>query len=131
MALRTPCVLGLALSVLLLSVPAHAQDCAEAVTQRDMTRCAELDFQAADADLNASYTSAMAFMRSVDDADPAAGAATQLRTAQRAWIPFRDAACEAEALPYRGGSIQPMVKLFCLERLTRQRTEDLNLLLPE
>ena len=48
-----------------------------------------------------------------------------LRDAQRAWIPFRDKACAAESNLARGGTMQSMLALNCMERLTRQRTEDL------
>jgi uncharacterized protein YecT (DUF1311 family) len=53
--------------------------------------------------------------------------AKMLRNAQRSWITYRDQACEAESTMARGGSMQPMIALFCLERLTRTRTEDLRL----
>ena len=48
-----------------------------------------------------------------------------LRDAQRAWIPFRDKACAAESNLARGGTMQSMLVSSCMERLTRQRTEDL------
>ena len=48
-----------------------------------------------------------------------------LRNAQRAWIPFRDRACEAESLAARGGTMQNQLYLMCLTRLTTRRTEDL------
>ena len=54
--------------------------------------------------------------------------AAALRDAQRAWIAFRDRACEVEGMRYEGGSIQPMIVAGCLERLTRARSEDLRLL---
>ncbi len=45
-----------------------------------------------------------------------------LRQAQRAWIPFRDAACESASAAYYGGTIQPLVHMSCLEQMTRDRT---------
>ena len=48
----------------------------------------------------------------------------KLRTAQRIWLQFRDANCEAEHELYLGGSAASMVKLACLEAMTRHRTEE-------
>jgi uncharacterized protein YecT (DUF1311 family) len=52
----------------------------------------------------------------------------KLRSAQRLWIQFRDANCEAEHELYSGGSAAPMVKLACLEAVTRHRTEELRVM---
>jgi len=95
-------------------------DCDNAMTQTDMNICSYQDYQAADVELNETYAWAM---------DRAKGygqtAADALRTAQRAWIPYRDAACEAEAVLYEGGSIQPLIMSSCLANLTRQRTDEM------
>jgi uncharacterized protein YecT (DUF1311 family) len=52
----------------------------------------------------------------------------KLRTAQRFWIQFRDANCEAEHELYTGGSAASMVKLACLEAMTRYRTQELEVM---
>jgi uncharacterized protein YecT (DUF1311 family) len=52
----------------------------------------------------------------------------KLRTAQRIWLQFRDANCEAEHELYSGGSAAPIVKLACLEAMTRHRTEELQVM---
>ncbi|MFQ2812649.1 lysozyme inhibitor LprI family protein [Aeromonas caviae] len=52
----------------------------------------------------------------------------RLRTAQRAWIAFRDAQCRYEVGVYEGGSMAPMVHSSCLTQLTEARTKDLNTL---
>ncbi|MDF1715341.1 MAG: lysozyme inhibitor LprI family protein [Antarcticimicrobium sp.] len=119
----------LALAALLLTAPAGARalDCSAPQTQSDMTQCAALMYQAADADLNLAYGLARGMARQLDAAGGAnaPGAERRLRDAQRAWIAFRDLACETESLLAYGGSMQPMLRLSCLERLTRARTEDL------
>ncbi|MBY6088863.1 lysozyme inhibitor LprI family protein [Maritimibacter alkaliphilus] len=119
---------AMALVLSALASAGQAQDCSAPVTQIDMTTCAGRAFETADAALNAAYTQAMALAK--ERGPVPAGQDTDadlLRAAQRAWIPFRDAACEAESTLARGGSLQPMLKLNCLERLTRQRTEDLKI----
>jgi uncharacterized protein YecT (DUF1311 family) len=48
-----------------------------------------------------------------------------LREAQRAWVTFRDLACEVESLVAEGGSMQPMIYSACLTTLTEERTDAL------
>lgn len=115
------------------SLPAHGQqeiDCGNAMTQLEMTFCAQKDWQEADAELNAAYQSAMAAMKQTDSylTDDLKGAATALREAQRAWIPFRDKACESYGFLARGGSMEPMLVFSCRADLTRQRSDELKAL---
>lgn len=130
MALRA-CLAGcaaLAMAVVPFSgVQAQQVDCAEPVSQFEMTACAAVLYEAADGDLNLAYGLAMAKAGDLD-ADLAADEVTgeaMLRDAQRAWIAFRDLACAAESNLARGGTMQSQLLYICLERLTRQRTEDL------
>jgi uncharacterized protein YecT (DUF1311 family) len=116
-------------ALLMLSAAAFAQqaNCNNPQTQTDMNICAGESLRAADGDLNADYKMARDEMRLLDsylDGDNK-GAAKALLTAQRTWIKYRDAACEAEGFTVRGGSMEPMIIATCLERLTRQRSEDL------
>jgi uncharacterized protein YecT (DUF1311 family) len=105
-------------------------DCSDPVTQMDMTYCAERDWQAADEKLNAAYGRAMSAMKRMDadlaDSPALAGAADALRDAQRAWIPYRDAACAAYGFQARGGSMEPMLIYQCRADLTGQRTRELD-----
>jgi uncharacterized protein YecT (DUF1311 family) len=118
----------LVFALLPLSAVAQESDCAEAVTQVDMNACAQAAWEAADADLNTAYGAAVDFMTGLDADLPEGerGAVEALRAAQRAWIAYRDAACAAEAFTVRGGSIEPLVRFACLERLTRVQTGTLD-----
>lgn len=109
------------------AVAAQEIDCAAPATQLEMTACAARGWQAADAELNRAYGVAIDRARAMDAglAPEQEPAEEMLREAQRAWIPFRDKACAAESLVARGGSMQPMLVYLCLERLTRQRSADL------
>lgn len=100
--------------------------CTGGATQADLDRCAEEAYAAADFALNEAFASAVAVAARMDR-EGEGGAEEMLRIAQRAWLPFRDSACELEALPFEGGSVQNMVRLGCLERQTRQRTADLRI----
>jgi uncharacterized protein YecT (DUF1311 family) len=116
-----------ALAVLLvLAGPAAAQklDCSAPVTQADMNDCAARDYQAADERLNDIYDLAVEVARGMDEHSEA-GVEETLRAAQRAWIGFRDLACELEGLQAEGGSMQPMLISSCLARLTWVRAGDL------
>jgi uncharacterized protein YecT (DUF1311 family) len=50
-----------------------------------------------------------------------------LRTAQRQWIAFRDANCQAAEIIYEQGTAGPVNGAACLEATTRQRTEELEM----
>ena len=111
-----------ALAVLTLCTAAFAQDqkkdpCAEAQTQTDMNICWGKEYKAADAQLNAVYRE---FTSKLSPEERA-----QLKTAQLAWLKFRDANCEFVADEYKGGSIRPMIAAICLADVTRARTSEL------
>lgn len=117
--------LALALGLMPFATPALAQDkaeCSNPQTQMDMNQCAGQDYEAADAELNTVW----AELRQARSDNPSWNAILE---AQRLWIPFRDAHCEAEAAPYEGGSIQPLIRLSCLAATTNQRTTQLHDLL--
>ena len=113
-----------------LTLPAAAQevDCKNAVTQMDMNQCAYADWEAADAELNAAYKRAMTLLKQWDADLPQGeqGGATALKEAQRAWITFRDKACEVEGYAMKGGSAEPLLVYGCMRQLTEDRTGQLN-----
>ncbi len=86
--------------------------------QAEMNACAADAYAAADAELNAAYRRITARLAN-------APGRRSLVEAQRAWIRFRDAECDLATSHNEGGSIRPMMVSFCMERLTRQRTEEL------
>ncbi|MFM4702730.1 lysozyme inhibitor LprI family protein [Aeromonas bivalvium] len=106
-----------ALLLLTTTITQASEDCRDPVTQSAMNICAFQDYQRADAKLNAAYKKRVA---TLDKAQ-----LERLRTAQRAWITFRDAQCRYEAGVYEGGSMAPLVHSSCLTLLTEQRTKDL------
>ena len=112
-----------------LTLPAAAQevDCANAVTQQDMNRCAYAEWEAADADLNTAYKRAMDLLKGWDADMPEAeqDGAAALKEAQRAWITFRDKACEVEGYAMKGGSAEPLLVYGCMRQLTEDRTGQL------
>lgn len=117
------------LALCLLALPAAAQevDCANAMAQQELNQCAYADWEAADADLNEAYAEAMALLQDWDANLPAneQGGAAALREAQRAWITFRDKACEAEGYAMKGGSAEPLLVYGCMRQVTEDRARQL------
>jgi uncharacterized protein YecT (DUF1311 family) len=119
--------------VLLQDAPASGEDvrdvdCNNAQTQADMNQCAAEDYRTADAAMNAQWAETRAAMLAWDEATPPSdnnGAAKRLLASQRAWLAYRDAACDLEGYSAEGGTMQPMMISSCLAELTKRRTEEL------
>ena len=116
-----------------LAAPAFAQeiDCANAMAQMDLNQCAYDDWNEADADLNLAYGQVMRLLKQWDADLPEGeqGGAAALKDAQRAWITFRDKACEAEGYAMKGGSAEPLLVYGCMRLLTEERTAHLTSML--
>jgi len=121
----------------LSTVPALSQDwdCTKAgdLPQQGMNYCAAQDYARADDALNAAWPKVRAHMREADSwqEESLKGAEAALLKAQRAWIDYRDGQCESEGFYARGGSLEPLLVATCMARLTRERTEELLLLMQE
>lgn len=113
----------------LLLAGAETPNCAEPITQADMTQCAWRDFKVADTALNAQWKVTLDAMKQADRVtsmqDGRPGYAAALLKAQRAWLVFRDAQCLSEGYEARGGSMESMLVGGCRAELTRQRTAQL------
>lgn len=117
------------IATLMLMLAAQA-DCRNPQAQQDMNRCAALDYQRADAALNAQWRLTQTAMQEMDrNSGPVTDGrpthAAQLLTAQRAWIAYRDAHCTSVGFEMRGGSAEPLLVAGCKTRLTRERTQQL------
>jgi len=102
------------------AAPASADDrvdCAHAINQNDMNTCAEDAYNASDVKLNALYNTLTGKLDGKDIA--------QIKTAQRAWIAYRDAECTYTVRNNEGGSIYPLVWFGCLKEQTEMRTKQL------
>lgn len=128
-------MMALVAASLLATQPAEdAPNCDEAMSQLEMNACAAIDFQRADAELNAAWRDALQQARRSDadidrryDRRPTSEA--KLREAQRAWIVFRDAHCTVVGYEEaRGGSMEPLSFNSCRVTVTRERIEQLRAL---
>ncbi|WP_300732836.1 lysozyme inhibitor LprI family protein [Pseudomonas sp.] len=97
-----------------------ADHCDSAMTQGQLNDCSARAYRDADAQLNTVYKHIMGRLDTQPDR------AQHLKSAQRAWVKFRDAECQFVADRTAGGSIQPMVISACLGSLTRARTAQLD-----
>ncbi|MGQ0563647.1 MAG: lysozyme inhibitor LprI family protein [Gemmobacter sp.] len=89
--------------------------------------CLDAEWQWWDARLNRVYADLMAQDKAADDAMAEAGTtvpslADNLRAMQRAWIPFRDAACDYEMAQWGGGTGQGPALVGCLMMETGRQT---------
>jgi uncharacterized protein YecT (DUF1311 family) len=106
-----------------------ADDCMRAPdgqTTVGMSYCYEREYAYWDARLNAAYAAladleeaADAEMREIGAAAPSTAEA--LRAMQRAWIPYRDAACDYERSEWGGGTGGGPATAACLMRLTGEQ----------
>lgn len=97
--------------------------CADAQDQHTMNRCAQEEFQKADAELNKVYQQLLLKLETAHK--------EKLRLAQRAWVVFRDAHCDCESFAFEGGSMQPLLRFSCLAQVTRDRVKQLQATLKE
>ena len=92
--------------------------CENPQTVAEQRDCVGRDYKQADEELNKVYGQ---LMSTLDDE----GHKVALRTAQEAWIKYRDAKCVFESYPNRGGTLEPVVRYSCMADMTRSRTNEL------
>jgi uncharacterized protein YecT (DUF1311 family) len=108
------------ISLNVLAQPQKAQDpCANAQTTAEMRECAGKEYKQADDELNKVYRQLTA---KIGDDE---GRKTSLKTAQQAWIKYRDSNCEFASYLNRGGTIEPVVRFNCMTEMTASRAKDL------
>jgi len=98
--------------------------CANATTTVEMDDCVGKEYRKVDAELNRVYKQLMAKLE--DEGEKAA-----LKTAQQAWLKYRDSNCEFESYENKGGTIYPIVYTSCLSAMTNTRTKELRELLKD
>lgn len=99
------------------ALPTFAQCDDKNYSTTDMVKCLVAANQKADADLNSIYRKTLRALP--------AGDATLLRKAQRSWLIYRDAHCDAEYKLFAGGSIAPVNYGMCKLALTRRRSKEI------
>jgi uncharacterized protein YecT (DUF1311 family) len=102
------------------SVVAEQINCYQLLSrsQGDFRNCIHLRYKAADKRLNDVYKQLIAKLNGEEKA--------LLSESQLEWIKQRDKNCEFEVYQYRGGTGYRAFLDHCLERMTKQRTAELN-----
>lgn len=111
------------LAVLLLAFVANGSgtqtaDPCKGETTADMKFCSAKKYKQADAELNNVYRR---LLSKLDDE----GHRTTLRTAQQAWLKYRDSNCDFVSYLNRGGSIYSVIVTECMTNMTSSRTKEL------
>lgn len=116
----TPALLIVFVALNVLAQPQKTQDpCANAQTTAEMRECAGKEYKQADDELNKVYRQLTA---KIGDDE---GRKTALKTAQQAWIKYRDSNCDFASYLNRGGTIEPVVRFNCMTEMTVSRAKDL------
>jgi uncharacterized protein YecT (DUF1311 family) len=100
---------------------AQAPDCKNAMTTLEMNACAAADEKVVEAKLNEVY---QRVLKSYGDQEHAA-ARSKLIAAQRAWVKFREADCDAVLEKWAGGSIRTQMYIGCMQNHAERRIKDL------
>ena len=79
--------------------------------------CAERKFKEASAELKRARAELY------EDLEPRSR--VKLRAAERLWLSYRKSNCDTEASIYEGGTIQPLIQLQCMARVTLERAGEL------
>ncbi|MET0649757.1 MAG: lysozyme inhibitor LprI family protein [Pyrinomonadaceae bacterium] len=89
----------------------------DAQRSTQLMACAERKFKEAAAELKRA--------RDELHADLEPRSRVKFRAAERLWLRYRKSNCETEASIYEGGTIQPLIELRCMARLTLARADEL------
>jgi uncharacterized protein YecT (DUF1311 family) len=92
-------------------------DCNKATTTVELKYCSQLSYQQADKALNQVYRKVVSSISGEQK--------RLLVSGEQAWIKFRDDNCSFETYGSRDGTGYIIFYNGCLERLTKQRTKDL------
>lgn len=116
----------LPLVLLASSQGAFGLDCGKAITTPDINQCASIEQKRVEANLNKVY---QRVLKSLDrqDASPQSSAAIRnsFIAAQRAWIKFREADCDAVYQKHADGSIRTVMYIGCMQSHAERRIKDL------
>src|SRR5262245_13391065 len=98
--------------------PQTQSDPCKGDTTYEMKQCSAKKYKQADDELNRVY---QLLMSKLDDE----GHKTSLKTAQQAWLKYRDGNCDFESYLNRGGSIYSIVVTSCMTSMTTSRTKEM------
>jgi uncharacterized protein YecT (DUF1311 family) len=96
--------------------------CTGTAVTSDLVDCLSKAQKSADTTLNSAYKNVLDYFRNRrEDTE-------RLRTAERLWLQYRDANCDAERGLYDVGTGASPAYLACVESMTRARTKELKVM---
>ena len=102
--------------------PALALDCKNAMSTPEINECAAAEQKAVESKLNQVYRRVI---KSLETNKDSAAAKDKLVLAQRAWVKFREADCDAVYENWAGGTIRTVMYISCMRQHAEQRIKDL------
>ncbi|MEC4722565.1 lysozyme inhibitor LprI family protein [Noviherbaspirillum sp. CPCC 100848] len=116
----------LPLALLAASKSAAGLDCGKAITTPDINQCASIEQKKVEANLNKVYQRVLKSLGQQDAPQPSSAAMrTSFIAAQRAWIKFREADCDAVYQKYADGTIRTVMYIGCMQHHAERRIKDL------
>ncbi len=105
---------------------AHAIDCNKASNTMEINECASIEQQKVEAKLNQVYQRVLKGMEKDYASDGNfADMKKSFVNAQRAWIKFREADCDAVYQKNIGGTIRNVMHISCMQAHAKRRIEEL------
>ncbi|WP_313526339.1 lysozyme inhibitor LprI family protein [Stutzerimonas kunmingensis] len=102
-------------------------DCAKVISTPDVEQCIAFELDKVEAGLNEAYQRLLKQLTQVDTPqDNYTEYRKKLLIAQRAWIKFREADCDAQYEMHRSGTIRNSIYLSCKKQRAEQRINELN-----
>lgn len=120
MTLFARAMIGALLALVATASGAAAEECADADSTTDLTRCYTRLLDKANADMQAKYQEVDGPVKHLSMLDGG------LTKSQEAWIAYRDQTCELARIHALDGQFETINTLGCKLALTRERISDLD-----
>jgi uncharacterized protein YecT (DUF1311 family) len=99
----------------------HALDCKNAMSTPDINECAAIGQKKVEDKLNLAYQDKLKYFNDPEDA----GTKKSLIAAQRAWVKFREADCNAVYEQWKTGTIRTVMFIECMQKRAETRIKEL------
>lgn len=109
------------MSIIIAALLLAAGNACDGSTTQDVEQCLAAELSRADAELNRYYAAATKRLTEQQDTT----ALAKLRAAERAWIAYRDAECDAVYESWGQGTIRGSMNLGCQIDVTKARAATL------
>ncbi len=117
---------NIAIATLFLTTNALALDCSKAISTPDLNTCAKQDQKEVEAELNTVYKEVIRSLSGPDtELEKPSEVKSALIKAQRAWVKFREADCNAVYLKHMSGTIRTVMYIGCMQSHAEQRIKAL------